>query len=119
MPRRASPQHLSFRRDLRRVATEAERRLWALLRGRRLGVKFRRQHPIGPYVLDFFCAEHRLAIELDGGQHRRDSEPSRDARRSELLAMHGIRVVRFTNREWFDDPDAVVRGIWREIGVSE
>jgi type I restriction enzyme M protein len=61
---------LERRRDLRIRATEAEKRVWGLLKGRQfLGLKFRRQHPAGPYILDFYCASRRVAVELDGGQH--------------------------------------------------
>lgn len=114
-----SPERLAFRRDLRRRSTEAERRLWKVLRSRGLGAKFRRQHSVGPYVVDFFCAEHRLAIELDGGQHRRGDEPVRDARRTAYLASRGIKVVRFTNLEWFYETDEVIRSIWTAIGAGE
>ncbi|ACG76635.1 conserved hypothetical protein [Phenylobacterium zucineum HLK1] len=83
-------------RRLRREATAGERRLWALLRDRRLqGLKFRRQFPVGPYVLDFVCLRHRLALEADGPLH----DPERDARRDAWLAARGFRVIRFANAE--------------------
>jgi very-short-patch-repair endonuclease len=85
-------------RELRRRSTDAEAQLWWLLRDRRLlGFKFRRQHRIGPYFADFACAERKLVIELDGGQHverRKD-----DDRRTASLAMGSWRVMRF----WDDD----------------
>jgi very-short-patch-repair endonuclease len=83
-------------RALRRTAPSTERRLWALLRNRRLdGLKFRRQVPIGRYVVDFACLRHRLVIEADGPFH----EPQADAIRDAWLASQGFRVLRFSNEE--------------------
>jgi very-short-patch-repair endonuclease len=83
-------------RDLRRRETAAEDVLWEALRGRQLdGLKFRRQHPVGPFVLDFCCAEHRLAIELDGGVHAEQQE--QDAERAAVLTAAGYRLIRFQN----------------------
>ncbi len=83
-------------RVLRRNSTNVERLMWRLVRDRRLvGVKFRRQVPIGPYVADFASIQHRLAIEVDGGQH---GSPS-DQRRDSFLAARGWRVMRFWNNE--------------------
>jgi very-short-patch-repair endonuclease len=81
-------------RRLRKAMTDAERKLWTKLRDRQLeGVKFRRQHPLGDYVLDFYCEERQLVIEVDGGQHT----PERDAVRTAWLEAHGCRVLRFWN----------------------
>src|SRR5438876_8061874 len=78
-------------RRLRNQATDAERALWRLLRGRHLhGAKFRRQQPYGPYVLDFYCHEHRLAIEADGGQHLDSGQAARDSARTRYLEEHGV-----------------------------
>ena len=83
-------------RELWARETDAEDLLWKSLRGRRLGgLKFRRQHPIGPFVVDFFCVERRLAIELDGEVH--DEQQEHDAEREALLVSAGFRVIRFTN----------------------
>ncbi|MFC3068531.1 DUF559 domain-containing protein [Phenylobacterium soli] len=83
-------------RALRQAAPATERRLWSLLRNRRLdGLKFRRQAPIGVYVVDFLCLRHRLVIEADGPFH----DPERDTVRDAWLAAQGFRVLRFTNRE--------------------
>jgi very-short-patch-repair endonuclease len=77
--------------------TDAERRLWSVLRDRRLeGYKFRRQYPCGPFILDFACFEHRLAIEADGSQH---ADSGRDARRTMWLENQGWRVIRFWNND--------------------
>jgi very-short-patch-repair endonuclease len=80
-------------RDLRRRSTATEQRLWSVLRGRRLaGRRFRRQHPIGPHVVDFLCFAVRLVVEIDGGVHERQQEY--DAERDRYLAERGYRVVR-------------------------
>ena len=77
-------------RGLRRNSTLAEARLWEQLRAKRLdGVKFVRQHPIGPYVGDFACRTHRLVVEVDGATHSTDTEMNHDARRTEFLAAQG------------------------------
>ncbi len=93
---------------LRREMTDAERRLWKHLRAGRLeGFKFRRQHPVPPYVLDFCCVEVGLAIELDGSQH----SEARDASRSRYLESQGWRIVRFWDNDVLNKTDAVVEAI--------
>ena len=105
---------LAFARKLRRDTTDAEQRLWQLLRNRRMGgFKFRRQYPFPPYVLDFCCDTLRLAIELAGGQHVDDAP--RDERRSEFLREHGILVLRFWNDAVFKELEAVLESIWAEL----
>jgi very-short-patch-repair endonuclease len=85
-------------RKLRRDSTTAERLAWRLLRDRRLlGLKFRRQHPIGRFIVDFYCAELHVAIELDGGYHDTPEQHTRDAARTAVLEARGIRVVRIRN----------------------
>ena len=102
--------------ELRREATDAERSLWKLLRGRQLaGHKFRRQHEFGGFVLDFYCAEVRLAIEVDGGQHFSEEGAARDDERTRFLEANGIRVLRFTNTEVLHELDAVGEAILREL----
>ena len=84
--------------------------MWELLRGRRLsGAKFRRQHPIGPFVADFFCAEARLVVEADGAPHRRDR--ARDDARSHWLESLGLTVLRFFNRDILEHPEDVLHRI--------
>ena len=103
---------IRFRRELRRDGTEAEQRLWRLLRSRRfLGFKFRRQHPIGGYVVDFFCADRGLVVELDGGQHFLDSGRQHDEQRDRYLDLLGLRTVRFTNLEVFENLAGVLERI--------
>ena len=81
---------------MRRTAPASERALWAALRNRKLsGLKFRRQVPIGPYVVDFLCLRHRLIVEADGPFH----DPQNDERRDGWLRARGFRVLRFSNRE--------------------
>ncbi|WP_052282350.1 endonuclease domain-containing protein [Kluyvera genomosp. 1] len=99
-----------FAQQLRRQLTPQERRLWYLLRNRRFAhFKFRRQHPVGPYFLDFACCRVHLAVELDGGQH--DARAGYDARRTAWLTLHGWRVLRFWNNELIENEEAVLARI--------
>ncbi len=103
---------LARRRAPRRHATNAEAVLWAHLRGRRLaGFEFRRQHPCGPFVLDFFCPARRLAVELDGGQHVEPRAGRTDARRARFIAARGIGRLRFTSAQVFRQREAVLLAI--------
>ena len=96
-------------RRLRRVPTDAEKKLWHRIRARGLsGYKFVRQEPIGPYVVDFVCREQRLVIEVDGGQHATDP---RDATRDRWLAEHRYRVLRFWNNDVLRNMDGVLETI--------
>ncbi|GIV55420.1 MAG: hypothetical protein KatS3mg040_0188 [Candidatus Kapaibacterium sp.] len=115
-PKRPLPDDLlHFARQLRRNLTDAEKLLWMLLRGRQFGGwKFRRQHPMPPYVLDFYCHELRLAIELDGGQHNTPEQLHYDQQRSEYLAAKGINVLRFWNNQVLQETEAVLHAIWNE-----
>jgi very-short-patch-repair endonuclease len=97
---------------LRRDATKAERKLWYLLQGGQLaGESFRRQHPLGKYFVDFYCARLRLAIEVDGGQHSFDKIRVRDERRTRWLKAKGVTVLRFWNKDVTENTE----GVWREI----
>ncbi len=99
-------------RELRERETPSERWLWERLRGRRLaGAKFRRQHPFGPYVLDFYCSEHRLAVELDGSYHGEPDARGYDTARTEFLQGALIRVLRFTNHHVLTNTDRVLATI--------
>ncbi|MGH7088198.1 MAG: endonuclease domain-containing protein [Stellaceae bacterium] len=92
-------------RQLRRSTTEAERALWRILRSRQLaGYKFRRQHPLGPFVLDFACIAERVAVEADGGQHAENEE---DARRTVWLVRQGWRLLRLWNNDILVNPEGV------------
>jgi very-short-patch-repair endonuclease len=100
-------------RRLRRDATDVERRLWQKLRGAQIdGASFRRQHPAGNYILDFYCAALRLAIELDGGQHA--TAAGRDRMRDEWLSQRGVTVLRF----WNSDITQNLSGVLEVIAVK-
>jgi len=103
--------HLTYRaRDLRREQTDAERLLWRHLRSRHLnGFKFRRQHPLGRFIVDFCCLERCLVVELDGGHHARQTQT--DARRTAYLIQMGYRVIRYWDHEVLTHPDAVLQDI--------
>ncbi len=107
---------LEFARELRQYSTDAEQRLWSALRDRRMaGAKFRRQHPVKPYILDFYCHELKLAIELDGGQHNTDEGRVHDEQRSRFLVAQGIQVLRFWNNDVFQQPAAVLQAIFNAV----
>ena len=111
-----SPRLRTFARRLRAESTDAERKLWSLLRGEQLnGLQFRRQHPIGGYSVDFVCLKANLVIELDGGQHADPAGLAHDARRTRRLEELGLRVLRVPDDEMLKDPDAVLRTILREL----
>ncbi len=93
----------------RRMLTPPEARLWERLRAGRLnGLKFRRQHPVGPFILDFFHAETRLAIEVDGGMHNSEAQIAHDRRRTAWLGERGIRVIRLRAEDVRDRLDEVI-----------
>jgi very-short-patch-repair endonuclease len=96
-------------RSMRRTPTPAEAALWRILRNRSIGSKFRRQHPLGRFIVDFCCPSHRLVIELDGRGH--ESEVERDTERSEFLRCAGYEVVRFSNAEVLHHPIQTVRRV--------
>ena len=101
-----------LRKELRSHATPAEAVLWKMLKGRNAdGMKFRRQQGIGPYVLDFYCPELRLCVELDGSSH--DYKYEYDEQRTEFLQNQGIRVLRFSNEQVWQGLDSVVDEIVR------
>ncbi|THD02740.1 hypothetical protein B1810_12495 [Panacagrimonas perspica] len=100
-------------RDLRIAMTDAEQKLGYFLRDRRFGgLKFRRQHPVQPFVLDFFREQLKLGIELDGGQHNEDAMAVRGAKRSRVLNAKGIQVVRFWNDEMLGRIEEVLQILW-------
>jgi len=106
------PRLLSFARGMRREATDAEQRLWSRLRDRRLGgLKFRRQVPFAGYVLDFFCQERALAVELDGGQHNDGPGGKRDTGRDGALRKQGVETLRFWDPDVLKETDAVCEAI--------
>jgi very-short-patch-repair endonuclease len=100
------------RRVLRNSPTQAEFDLWQHLKGRQLlGMKFRRQHSFGDFVMDFYCPEARLAIELDGAPHYTEEGILADKERDEILESYGIKVLRFSNNELKEDFSRVLKVI--------
>ena len=109
-------QKRDIARALRRNSTNTERMMWRLLRDRRLhGVKFRRQVPIGPFVADFASIEHRLVVELDGGQH---AESGADVRRDNFLTVEGWRVMRFWNNDVMTNREGVLESIQQALALT-
>ncbi len=106
----------TYARELRAQATDAETKLWSILRDRRFfDYKFRRQHPVAGYILDFYCAEAKLVIELDGGQHQQAG--AYDQQRTEMLKQHGIQVLRFWNNEFLQNTEGVLEAIALALNV--
>ena len=109
------PRSTDRARSMRRAMTDAERKLWFLLRDRRFaGTKFRRQAPIGPYIADFVCLRRKLIVEADGGQH---SESVRDAVRDSWLESEGYVAVRYSNLDILKNPEGVLTDL--SIRLSE
>jgi very-short-patch-repair endonuclease len=95
-------------KELRKEATFAEAAVWEIVRSRRLGgAKFRRQHPIGRFIADFYCPEARLIVEIDGSIHDEKEQKERDAIREELLRSSTLHIVRFTNKQVLEIPEVV------------
>ncbi|OIR18027.1 hypothetical protein GALL_13530 [mine drainage metagenome] len=104
----------AYAREMRNRMTDAEALLWMMLRNRRIaGAKFRRQHPVGRYILDFYCDEKRLGIELDGGQHSEAVEY--DKQRDSWLRVQGIQVLRFWNNQMLTETEVVLEVIYQAI----
>ena len=117
MPHRQDPELTERARDLRARQTKAESLLWFALRARRLcGLKFRRQYPIGPFIVDFACVEKRLVVEIDGGYH--DYVYEDDISRQEKIEAEGWKVIRFSNEDVLDDVEAVAIVIARHLELE-
>jgi len=115
-----SPRQKSRRKSLRRNMTRAEIVLWYSLKGKQLlGYKFRRQHGVDQYILDFYCPELNLAIEVDGESHSSGDARRRDAKRQKEIEVYGIRFLRFTDDEVLGNPDRVVDAIERKVRQLE
>jgi very-short-patch-repair endonuclease len=105
-------------KELRQSETEAEQIIWSWLRAKKLkGVKFRRQEPIGTYVVDFVSFEKKLIIEIDGGQHNFAENKTNDDARTEWLESQGFRVIRFWNNEVGSNLDGVLTQIEEALAV--
>ncbi|HVU06962.1 MAG TPA: DUF559 domain-containing protein [Verrucomicrobiae bacterium] len=103
-------------RQLRRNQTDEEKELWRALRGRRFaGFKFRRQHAVGGHILDFYCADAKLAVELDGFQHGLPDGIGQDEKRETFLREYGIETLRFWNHQWRKNRDGCLLEIWNAV----
>ncbi len=109
---------VAMARSLRRTMSKPEACLWQVLRTRPAGLKFRRQHPLGPYVLDFYCPIARLGIEVDGRVHEMGDNIPRDRARDQWLEQQGVRVLRVAAADVLNDLDAVVRSIVATCGAD-
>jgi len=119
VPIHNNPEMKLLRKNLRNDATPAEQKLWRMLKQCGLGsYKFRRQHSVGRYIVDFYCASHRLAIELDGDSHFTDEAIEYDGERTRLLNSLNIRVLRFLNTDVHENLDAVCERILEELKVT-
>ena len=110
------PKQVKRARRLRRASTDAEKLLWQNLRARQLGgAKFRRQTPIGPYIVDFVSFEHKLVVEIDGGQHNASAERQHDTKRTAWLESQGFRVLRFWNNQVLTNLEGVLERTLQEL----
>lgn len=113
---RGTKQNIKLEQNLRRQMTSAEVLLWSRLRGRRfLGLKFRRQHGTGAYIVDFYCPEKSLVIEVDGDTHAEEIQMNKDAQRTVDLEALGLQVVRYFNREVLDNLEGVLEDLQRRV----
>ncbi len=106
-----TPHALASARNLRRAMSLPERLLWQHLRQRPLGVKFRKQHPLGTFIVDFYCAQNRLVVEIDGISHDMGDHPTRDTHRDEWLKSQGYQVCRIAAHDVLHGPAAVAEAI--------
>ncbi len=116
----AGAEHLLFKRaaELRKRQTQAEEVLWAYLRAKPLGFKFRRQHPYLHYILDFYCHSLKLVIEVDGSIHEKEEVKENDAVRQSCLEDHGLTILRFTNEEIRLNTENVIAKIERHLRIK-
>jgi very-short-patch-repair endonuclease len=114
---RPIPKHrLRYAKAMRHIATDAEKKLWRLLRSRQLeSVKFRRQVPIGTFIADFVCYEKKIIVEVDGGQH---ADNAKDAARDQWFADAGYRVLRYWNNDVLRNPNGVLEAILSELSAD-
>lgn len=106
----------SARRELRSNQTEAEKKLWELVRGKKVnGSKFYRQYSIGPYIVDFYCSKSRLAIELDGSGHLESEAITYDKERDAYFKSSGVKTIRFWNDEVIKTPTTVIQKISQQL----
>ncbi len=114
MNKKIDPQLLIFAKSMRHTATDAEHLMWQILRAKRfMNLKFRRQHVIASYIVDFYCHELGLVIELDGSQHGMDDAIEYDAERTKFLEALGLTVVRYWNYDVLGRTVVVLEDLWR------
>jgi very-short-patch-repair endonuclease len=112
------PKSISLARNLRRNESDAERKLWSKLRSRQFdNLKFRRQHPIGKYIVDFVSIEKKIVIEIDGSQHMESANIEHDAERTKYLEDEGYAVLRFWNNDVLTNIEGVVIRILEQINT--
>ena len=109
--RTVAPDHWKRAREMRKEPTPAERVLWKAVRSDALDATFRRQHPIGPYIVDFVCLRKKLVIEVDGGGHVKPTQIEFDKARSQYLVERGFRVRRYFNHDVLKNLDGVLKDI--------
>ena len=114
----ASPKIFQYARQLRANMTRPEKRLWAYLRNKPMGAKFRRQHPYGSYVLDFYCHKYRFCIEVDGQNHKLPEQERKDKERTKELLRTGLQEIRFSNEQVLLQFEEVQRSIRQILTVS-
>ena len=121
MNKKIDPQLLEFAKSMRHTATDAENLMWQILRAKRfMNLKFRRQHVIKPYIVDFYCHEIGLIIELDGSQHGTKDAIEYDAERTKFLETLGLTVVRYWNYDVLGRTDVVLDHLWQiTCGLKE
>ncbi|CAM4119259.1 endonuclease domain-containing protein [Acinetobacter pragensis] len=114
MNNKLDPQLLIFAKSMRHTATDAEHLMWQILRAKRfMNLKFRRQHVIKQYIVDFYCHEIGLVIELDGSQHNTEDGKDYDAERTKFLEALGLTIVRYWNHEVLGRTDVVLEHLWK------
>lgn len=113
---RGNKSNLILKRNLRRKMTLAEKKLWLQICRKQFKLlKFRRQHGIGPFVVDFFCPEKKLAIEVDGDIHAFDKQKKQDQRRENFLKGLGIKMKRYTNNDILKNMDGVMEDLYKAV----
>jgi len=114
----APPSSFALAEQLRSHMTKAESLFWEQIRNKQFkGYKFRRQHPVHKYIVDFYCHKLKLIIEIDGGYHKTSTQKKADLERSKLLEFQDLQVVRFTNEDVLNNIDKVLRELEQKINV--
>jgi very-short-patch-repair endonuclease len=107
-------------RNLRKNQTDAEKKLWSVIRNRQIsGVKFRRQFPVGRYIVDFYCPQYRIGIEADGGHHYAERGRKRDEVRTQVLNELDVELIRFSDHDILTNIDAVFEVIQKNIEMRK